>query len=1141
MKATTRNHRLTATLALAALLCSGAPVNGSAQSAGGTGPSLEEGFQSPPAAARPRVWWHWMNGNITEQGIDLDLEWMHRVGIAGFQNFDAALNTPQVVDKRLVYMTPEWKAAFLHAIQKGNSLGFEMAVAGSPGWSESGGPWVKPSQAMKKLVWSETSIDGGKAFHGRLAPVPSQTGPFGNLAQADLMGSMGGDTAPKAVDFSSDVAVIAFREPADAHPMMGLKPKVTDSGGGTPNAELLWDGDLNQSTGIPVSAPGQTSWIQFDFGKPTSIRAVTYAAGGPRDPLALFGSETNDGPVLQSSDDGSTFAPVVRLPTFGAVQHTMSFPAKTARYFRLTFTEKPSAPLMPFDNSEMGVKMTPPPTTHEIAELELHTDSRVNRFEEKAAFAATPDLYAFATAPSDANSVISKAEVVDLTSKMKSDGTLDWTPPEGRWTVLRLGYSLTGITNHPAPPEATGPEVDKLSKADVTAYFDHYLDSYKDASSGIMGTRGFKYVITDSWEAGTQNWTEQMVAEFTKRRGYDPLPWLPVMTGRIIGSAEESDRFLWDVRKTIADLLTENHYGTIAAMLHERGMGQYGESHEEGRATIGDGMEMKKADDVPMSATWVQQPGVNEEQYGYNADVRESASVAHIYGQNLVAAESLTAASNPWGWSPATLKPTADKELANGLNRFVIHESAHQPLVGKAPGLTLGPFGQWFNRNEIWAEQAGPWMTYLSRSSWMLQQGHFVADIAYFYGEDSNLTAIFGAKSPDVPRGYNFDYVNADALIHELKVKDGELTTKSGMRYRVLILDPYSSHMSLPVLRSIQKLVREGAVVIGERPVGTPSLADDNAQFQAIVAELWDVKSSSGKGRVVHGMSIADALKTASVPQDFSYSVTQPNANSDAEVLFVHRKVDDTDIYFVDNRRNHAQILTANFRVTGRMAEIWHAETGKSEPASHTIASANTTVPLELNPYEAVFVVFRKASRENSFTLPPTHEAVLAPLGGTWTVHFEPNRGAPAEAQLSSSSSLSENSDPGIRYFSGHAAYTKTIDAPAAWFHQGEQLWLDLGDVANVAEVNLNGQPLGTVWNAPYRVDVTKALKPGHNTLEVRVANLWVNRLIGDAQPDTATKYTFTTHNPYKASSKLVPSGLLGPVQILRKEPGGAS
>jgi hypothetical protein len=267
---------------------------------------------------------------------------------------------------------------------------------------------------------------------------------------------------------------------------------------------------------------------------------------------------------------------------------------------------------------------------------------------------------------------------------------------------MRFGYSLTGVTNHPASPEGTGLEVDKLSREDVKEYMSTYLDNYKSAVGPLMGKRGLQYVISDSWEAGTANWTDDMIAEFTKRRGYDPRSWLPVLAGRVIESSEASERFLWDYRKTLGDLLADYHYDQITAMLHERGMGHYGESHEEGRAFIGDGMEVKRSNDVPMAAMWTQKPGVNKDLPGYNADIRESASVAHIYGQNLVAAESMTASSGAWAWSPATLKPTADKEMAMGLNRFVIHTSVHQPLLDKKPGLALGPFGQWFTRNETW-------------------------------------------------------------------------------------------------------------------------------------------------------------------------------------------------------------------------------------------------------------------------------------------------------------------------------------------------------------------------------------------------------------------------------------------------------
>ena len=313
-------------------------------------------------------------------------------------------------------------------------------------------------------------------------------------------------------------------------------------------------------------------------------------------------------------------------------------------------------------------------------------------------------------------------------------------------------------------------------------------------------------------------------------------------------------------------MLAEYHYDQITAILKQRGMGHYGESHEGGRAFVGDGMEAKRTNDVPMSAMWTQRPGVNAEQHGYNADIRESASVAHLYGKTYVAAESLTAGSNAWAWSPATLKPTADKELAMGLNRFVIHTSVHQPLVDKGPGLSLGPFGQWFTRNETWAEQARAWVTYLARSSFMLQQGRFVADVLYYYGEDTNVTALFRDKAPPVPAGYNFDYVNADALVNLLSVADGQLAAPSGMRYRVLALDPNSRHMSLPVLRKIRDLVAAGAVVAGPKPLSTPSLSDDEAEFRRLADELWGPGTAgggarTGKGTVSADGSLGDVLK----------------------------------------------------------------------------------------------------------------------------------------------------------------------------------------------------------------------------------------------------------------------------------------
>jgi hypothetical protein len=1095
-----------------------------------TADPLKSGFQNPPNGARPRVWWHWMNGNITKEGIKLDLEWMHRVGLGGFQNFDAALATPQVVKERLVYMTPEWKDAFVFATKEADQLGLEEAIAGSPGWSETGGPWVKPSEGMKKYVWSELQVEGGKPFSGMLPHPPSNTGAFQNMGNHDMVSE--GDPV-KGLEYYADSAVIAYRVPDSDVAADTLNPKITTSAGNI-NPAALTDGDYINGVEFPGAPVGETSWIQYEFPKPTTIQAITYVNGGPFNPMSIFFGFEESGRDLEASDDGNNFRHIAHIDT-AAVGVTVEFSPVTARFFRVTFKATPPLPRF---GDDLGLPKAPEskgPPPIQIAELVLHPGARVNRFQEKAAFVPILDLYSHATATVAPAGAIDKATVVDLTAKMSPDGKLDWTPPPGRWNIVRFGYSLIGISNHPASKEATGLEVDKLDRRFVKKYFDTYLDSYKETVGGdLMGKRGIRYVINDSWEAGSQNWTDNMIGQFKQLRGYDPTPWLPVLTGRVVQSAEASDRFLWDFRKTIGDLIANEHYGQLEATLHERGMGHYGESHEGGRAFVADGMEVKKFNEVPMSAMWTQTPGVNKEQYGYNADDRESASVAHIYGQNLAAAESMTAAAAPWAWSPATLKPTADQEFLNGINRFVIHESAHQPLVGKgtAPGLTLGPFGQWFNRNETWAEQAGPWIDYLARTSFLLQQGHFGADLIYFYGEDSNLTAIFGDKSPDVPAGYGFDYVNADALIHELSVVDGRITTKSGMSYKVLGLDPYSKDMSLPVLRAIHKLVEDGARVAGQKPTDDPSLADDQAEFSKLNTELFGDGTGVhkvGKGTVYAGQSLGDVFAAMHVVKDFDYS----KPKSDTRLLFVHRKLTDGDLYFVDNRNDRDETVEASFRVTGKAPELWHADSGTIEPVSYTIASGRTTVPLHLEPSGTVFVVFRKATSEIARQLPKVTQATLAKMDGPWTVSFEPDRGAPPSITLNMLASWPDSADMGVKYFSGTGTYTRTIQAPREWFKTGAHLWIDLGDVKNLAEVLVNGKSLGVVWHSPYRVDATSTLKPGANEVVIKVTNAWVNRLIGDQQPG-ATKYTYADVTPYKADSPLLPSGLLGPVAVVR-------
>jgi hypothetical protein len=1098
------------------------------------GNSLLRGFQNPPDGAKPRVWWHWMSGNISKDGITADLEWMKRSGIGGFQNFDAGLNTPQIVDKRLVFMTPEWKDAFKHTTTLADKLGLEMAIAASPGWSESGGPWVTPRQAMKKYVWSETRVEGGKPFTGSLPKPFTATGPYQN--QAGGRGGFGAqpENQPAQPEFYADAAVVAYRAPAADRPMSALQPKITASAG-TFDVAALTDGDVAKATLLPAAPVNERAWVQYEFPQPQIVRGVTFVTAGGGG--GGFGARGGGTPTtqLEASDDGQQFRAVT--PIAG---RTLAFAPVTARFFRvsvLTPTPQPArggaggfgggAPGAGAPGGGQRAQAPAAPAGTQIAEFVLHA-AVVNRFQEKAGFSAASGIYAMATPAVPAAEAVRKADVIDLTTKMTPDGRLDWAPPAGNWVVLRIGYSLTGQQNRPASPEATGLEVDKLNKGYVKAYFDNYLDQYKDATGGLMGKRGLQYVITDSWEAGVANWTDDMIAEFAKRRGYDMKPWIPALTGRVVESAEATDRFLWDFRRTLIDMVAEYHYDQLTDLLAARGMARYTESHESGRAFIADGMEVKAKAAIPMSAMWTAAPGRANERY--DTDIRESASVAHIYGQNLVAAESLTANSSAgaWAFSPETLKPTADREMSMGLNRFVIHTSVHQPVNDKIPGLGLGPFGQWFTRHETWAEQAKVWTTYLARSCYMLQQGRFAADIAYYYGEDSNVTALFSGSPPPIPAGYSFDYANSDVVKNRLTVSPtGLLTTTTGMSYRVLAIDPNAQHMPLAVLKKIRDMVNAGAVVVGPKPTDTPSNSDDAAEFKAIADQLWG--GSTGKGRVLTG-TLADAMTTLKVAPDFEY--TKPQADTD--LAFVHRRITGGHLYYVSYRNARPAEIEATFRIQGRAPELWHPDTGKVEPASYRIVNGRTVVPLTLDPNDAVFVVFRRPVTAPSRTFARPAETKLAAVDGSWDVAFQPNRGAPAKVTLPALASWHANADAGVKYFSGTGTYTRTIQAPADWFQAGARLWLDLGDVKNIAEVTVNGKPLGTYWKAPFRVDVTSALKPGANTLEIKVINLWVNRLIGDQQEGVTTKYTYTAQQFYRADSPLLPSGLIGPVSVLR-------
>jgi alpha-L-rhamnosidase len=1116
--------------------------------------SMESNFQNPPAAAKPRVWWHWMSGNVSKEGITADLEWMHHVGIGGMQMFDGDLGVARYIDKPVIWMTPEWKDAFRHAGAEADRLGLEMSMAASGGWSETAGPWVKPEAAMKKVVWSETHLRGPQKFEGKLSDPPRVNGPFQSIAVVDLPsapmagGAPGIPRPPQAEPtpdptFYSDTVVLAYRLPASEPIAPRTTPRVSASDASfSPTA--LMDGDYSTSAELKFPEGQNRAWVQLEYPQTFSVRSFTIAFPQPSS-RQIPPMPNGD---LFYSQDGRSWAKLISLPD--SPQYIRAFSVRTfsfgpisARFFRLTLEQVQLTP-------DQLIRGLAPPTSCRIAEIDLNPSPRIAFFEDKASFGtfvATADTKTPDVTPADA---VPLTQVIDLSAKMRPDGSLNWQVPEGNWAVVRMGYSLTGKKNHPATPEATGFEVDKLSSRHVSDYMKTYTDMVSGAVAPKYG-KSFRYFLMDSWEAGQENWTEDMLGEFKRRRGYDATPYLLTLTGRIVGSSKESDAFLWDFRRTIAEMLADNHYKLATDFLAKQKIGLYAEAMGISLPTTGDGLLNKGQITIPMGEFWTPIAGVADFP-AREADVLEAVSAGHIYGKNIIATESFT--SNPstpgWGQTPFYLKQLADQNLARGVNRIVFHTSDHQPFTDDKhkPGITLGYYGQHYSRNITWAEQAIAWNTYLARCSYMGQTGKPVVDIAYFYGESAPVTVPYWKEfSPSVPSSYTRDFVNSDVILNHVTVDKGDLALSGGMHYRVLVIPDEFDQLSVPFVRKLSELVKAGVTVVAPRVKDSPSLADKDAssELRELSEALWGsdtgVRGSHafGEGKIYWGTRLETVLAAKRVDPDFTFdppinvvSYDYPSPKTSAEVVWNHRQVENKEIYFVANQRMRTEDLVVHFRVSGKCVELWHPDTGLIEPANYSIDGNKTTLTLHLTPEESIFVVFR--DKGFSGKVPTVHapEDILK-ITNPWKIEFPPNLGAPHQVELNPLASWTASGDPGIRYFSGTATYRNQFNLPDGWDRSGSKFVLDLGRVREFAQVTLNGKPLPDIlWKPPFTLEVTSALKTGVNNIEVKVTNLWPNRIIGDQQPGVKEKYTFTVYGAYKADSPLVESGLLGPVVL---------
>lgn len=1111
--------------------------------------SLEQ-FTEPTGEARPRVWWHWMNGNISEEGIVADLEWMSRVGIGGVQNFDAAMATPVVVDQRLSYMSPQWQQAFRTAVTKADELGLEVAVASSPGWSLTGGPWVTPEDAMKKLVWTETYIEGGQSIEKTLPQPASVVGPYQTIKAKYKHGHN-----PEAIpdSFYRDISVIAF--PVDQIPE-SILPASVQANEEPLAGDVLFDEDLTTGITLPTGSSKNPGRVTLQYEQPHTVQsAVVFISNAPS---GFMGGKLK--PSLQILDADNNWQTVAEVE-LGDVPSTVSFAPVSARAFRLLMTKEKSSPMMGggfsiapgVDPSGMMGLGALAPAKPLLADFKLFAQPKVDAFETKAAFRHSDNYLTLEGAEenstaetlkgSESETGINPDSVIDISNRVSADGVLQWDAPAGHWKIIRLGYSLTGKTNSPATDEATGLEVDKYDRQAVARYINTYLDNYLEiVGPELMGARGLNALLMDSSESGPANWSPVLPEQFKKLRGYALAPWLPVLTGEVVGSREESDRFLHDYRQTLGQLNATEHYQTVARIAQERGLTVYSESLEGNReiSTLGDDLELRRFADIPMGAMWAYRKG-GEPSSHYLADMRGAASVAHIYGKKFVAAESLTSIMFPWAHAPADLQPMIDAEFLSGINRPVIHTSPHQPVDDKFPGLSLHVFGQYFTRHETWAEMAKPWMDYLSRNSYLLQQGNNVADVAYFYGEEPPISVLASRQGypTDVPVKYAYDFVPADALSYEFSVNNGDLVSRGGARYKVLFLGKSSREfISLKLLKQIHALVKDGATLVGLPPqLRLARDSEERAEFQQLVNRLWrkDGENWAGQTRVGKGLVVAEdnvdaALLSLGVKPAFDI-VTETDGDAIPDIKFVHRVANDAHIYMVANRTDKAQRFDGVFRVSGKAAEMWRADTGKVSPLSFRTVDQQTHVPLLMEPWQSYFVVFKEQTLTNELTVEEPPLVSLKTIEGEWQVSFQQGRGAPEKIQMQSLQSLSEFEEHGVKYFSGVARYTNTFDVDANSLDRA--MTLDLGSVGDLAEVYINGQLAGAAWKPPYHVDITEHVKQGRNSLEVRVANLWVNRLIGDRQQGVEEPVAYTSFKTYLPSAPLRPSGLIGPVQVL--------
>ncbi|GAA4745757.1 glycosyl hydrolase [Flavisolibacter ginsenosidimutans] len=869
--------------------------------------NLEEGFLHPPASARPQAYWMWMNGHITKRGITLDLQTMKDMGLAGAFVYNTNEGVPQ---GPVVYGSEEWTDLLLHATSEAQRLGLKLFMHNSPGFSSTGGAKVYPEMSMQELTWSEKVVQSNGLIDLQLPQ------PFTKL------------------NYYKDAFVIAY--PSLAAEINAAQNKLVSASlnGKEIDKELLRSKEPSTFVELlPVAK--EAALLQLEFAAPFEAKAITVKRLAAFS-QAGFNAEYNHplSLLLQCSNDGKNFETVctINMPLLRYMNApgAQSFPAVKAKYFRLL--------------SKEAVR---------LIVVELHAAPRLQGWPGKINFTETngrEDEQMLAK-----EDIIDPASVINITDKLGADGRLLWNAPAGYWTILRIGHTCTGAQTVSSPDGAKGLEIDKFSKEAVDGYFGLYLDTLLQKLKPFI-PQTFSGIFIDSWEVGKQNWSVNFPTEFIQRCGYDIVPWLPTLTGRIVQNTNDTEKFLWDLRRTQASLVADNYYGRFKERCAAYSLQLYAQPNGDG---VFDSLEVGKNLEEPMAEFWVRNvPGT------LNV-CKQAVSIAHGYGRKIVAAEAYTGMPQTSHWTeyPYALKTQGDYIYSLGINCFVFHVFVHQPYTTGFPGMTMGPYGTHFDRNSTWAKQAKSWVAYLCRTQYLLQQGLPVADVCYFKGEDvSSGIPDVNYVNPPVPRTLAGDVIGPDVLLKQMRVEEGKIVFPDGMSYGVMILAPLKK-ISIKILQRLKELLEAGmTLVVSVKPEDTPGLKDGNAA--TIINELWNnldgqsvKKRSVGKGEIYWNKPFEEILNELKIYPDFTFT----SRNADAAIHYTHRKLSEGDLYFISNHLRRMESIVCSFRVSNKTTEIWNPQTGEIQKAAlYSFDEERTNVPLELEPAGSLFVLFRK-------------------------------------------------------------------------------------------------------------------------------------------------------------------------------------